>query len=412
MQFVVGDWNTEARAEKLKLFFVQLLLLMRDVLAFSGFAQAVAFDGFRQNDGWSADVIDGGAVGGVNFNGIVATEAHARQLFVREMLDHFQQAGVCAEQFLSEVGSAFDVIFLILSVSDFAAATYQDSVTIVADEAVPVGAPDAFDDVPSSAAEDGFEFLDDFSVAAYGSIETLQVAVDNEDQIVEIFAGSERDGTERLGFIHFAIAQERPNFSASRLLKAAILQIADKARVVNRLNRSKPHGNGGELPEVRHEPGVRIGTEATTGFQFAAKIFQLFFWNAAFEIGAGIDSGRGMALEINEIAVPALIFCFEEMVKCHLILSCGRGEGGDVTANAFLNLIGAHHHGERIPADEALDAAFHLLAAGERGLLKCRNRVLVRRGCGKGEVHTGGAPGMQRQLLNQAACAYWASALG
>jgi hypothetical protein len=40
-----------------------------------------------------------------------------------------------------------------------------------------------------------------------------------------------------------------------------------------------------------------------------------------------------------------------------------------VAANALLHLVGANHHGEGVPADEALDAAFHLLAAGEWRLL-------------------------------------------
>ena len=56
---------------------------------------------------------------GVNFNGIVSTKAHACQLIVGEMLDHFQQAGIGTEQVLTEVSSAFDEVFLILTVADF-----------------------------------------------------------------------------------------------------------------------------------------------------------------------------------------------------------------------------------------------------------------------------------------------------
>ena len=40
MQFVVGNGNSETRAEHLQLIFVQFFLLVRDVLAFTRFAQA------------------------------------------------------------------------------------------------------------------------------------------------------------------------------------------------------------------------------------------------------------------------------------------------------------------------------------------------------------------------------------
>ena len=41
----------ESLAELAQLFFVQLLLLMRDVPAFAGFAEAVALDGLGQDHG-------------------------------------------------------------------------------------------------------------------------------------------------------------------------------------------------------------------------------------------------------------------------------------------------------------------------------------------------------------------------
>ena len=54
MQLVVGNRNSEARAEHLQLVFVQLFLLVGDVLAFASFAESVALDRLGQNDGRSA----------------------------------------------------------------------------------------------------------------------------------------------------------------------------------------------------------------------------------------------------------------------------------------------------------------------------------------------------------------------
>ena len=67
------------------------------------------------------------------------------------------------------------------------------------------------------------------------------------------------------------------------------------------------------------------------------------------------------------------------------------------------DLVGPHHHGQGVPAHQALDAALHLLAAGKGRLLPRRDRVLVRSGRGEGKVYPGGAPGVQRELLQQPA---------
>ena len=49
-------------------------------------------------------------------------------------------------------------------------------------------APDHLDHVPAGAAEIGFQLLDDLAVAAHRAVEALQVAVDDEDQVVEPLA--------------------------------------------------------------------------------------------------------------------------------------------------------------------------------------------------------------------------------
>src|SRR2546426_11772048 len=52
--------------------------------------------------------------------------------------------------------------------------------------------------------------------------------------------------------------------------------------------------------------------------------------------------------------------------------------GGVVPADAAFLTVGAHHHGQGVPADQALDAALDLGAAGEGRLLLYRYRVDVR----------------------------------
>ena len=307
------------------------------------------------------------------------------------------------KQVLPEIRSALDEVFLILTVADFTQSPHQQSVAIVLNQAVPIRAPDALDHVPARAAENRFQFLNDLSVAAHRTVESLQVAVHHEDQVVELFARRQRDRSQRLRLVHLAVAEKCPNLAARRLLEAAILQILDEARMVNRLDRAQPHRDRRELPEFRHQPRMRIRTQSSAWLQLAPEILQLLLRNAAFEISARINSRRGVSLEVDDVTVASLGLRAEEMIECHFVERGRGGKGRNMSADAFLNLVRAYHHGQRIPADQALDAPFHLLAARKWRLLPDGNRVLIRRRRRKWQVDAAFAPRMQRQLLQQTA---------
>jgi hypothetical protein len=300
---------------------------MGDVLALASLAQAIALNGLRQNDGRRAAVLYSCFICSVDFDGIVSSQPHARELFVGKMLDHLEQAGIGSEEVLPEVSAALDEIFLILTVADLAHAPDQQTVAIAADQGIPVAAPDDLDDVPASATENGLKFLNDLAIPTNRAVQTLQIAVHDEDQIIEPFARSQRYGAQGLGLIHFAVAEKGPDFAVGGQLQPTIFEIADEPGLVDRLDGTQSHGNSGELPEIRHEPGVRIRREAAAGFQFTTKVLQFLAGYAAFEIGASVHAGGGMALEIDEIAVASLGLGTQEMVKCDLVKSGRRGEG-------------------------------------------------------------------------------------
>ena len=115
--------------------------------------------------------------------------------------------------------------------------------------------------------------------------------------------------------------------------------------------------------------GCGIRTQASAGLQFAAEILQLLFRNSAFKISTRIHAGSGVPLEVNDVAVAALRLRAEEMIEGNFIQRRSGGKRRDVPADAFLNFVGADDHRQRVPANQALDAAFHLLAAGKRRLL-------------------------------------------
>src|SRR6478752_9101740 len=149
------------------------------------------------------------------------------------MLHHLQQPWIAAKQVLAEVSSALHEILLILSVADLAQPPHQQAITVVLNERVPIGAPNHLDDVPAGSTENRFQFLNDFAVAPHWAIKALQVAVDHKNQVVEPLAGSQGDGAQRFGLIHFAVAQKRPDFAASRLLQSAVLEILDEPRMID-----------------------------------------------------------------------------------------------------------------------------------------------------------------------------------
>src|SRR6185312_10689452 len=155
---------------------------------------------------------------------------------------------------------------------------------------IPVTAPDHLDDVPAGAEEVGLQLLNDLAVAADGTVETLQVAVDDEDQVVELFARRNPDGAERLRLVHLAVAEERPHPAAAGVTQLAVEQVAVEAGLVDRVDRAKAHGNGRELPEVGHEPRVRIGRQAA-GADFLAEAVELALGEPPLQVGTGVEAG-------------------------------------------------------------------------------------------------------------------------
>src|SRR6266478_2655378 len=73
-------------AKLAKLFFVQLFLLVRDVAAFTGFAQAVAFYRFGENDRGLTLVFHCGLVGGVHLSRVMTAAQQFVNLVVGQVV--------------------------------------------------------------------------------------------------------------------------------------------------------------------------------------------------------------------------------------------------------------------------------------------------------------------------------------
>ena len=196
------------------------------------------------------------------------------------------------------------------------------------------------DDVPAGAAEVALELLDDLAVAAHRAVEALQVAVDDEDQVVELLARGHADRAHRFGLVHLAVAAEAPDLAALGLGEAAILQVLHEARLVDRHQRAEAHRHRRELPEVRHQPRMRIGRDALA-VDLLAEVVHLLVGEAAEHEGARVDAGRRVALDEHEVAAVLGRRRVPEVVEADVVERRRRGEARDVAADVGV-LVRAH----------------------------------------------------------------------
>ena len=309
----------------------------------------------------------------------------------------FEQLRILAEKMLARVAARLDDVFLIIAVHAFFHALEQQAGLVALDDVVPIAAPDHLDDIPARTGEQAFELLNDFSVTTHRAVEPLQIAVHHPDDVVEIFARGERDGTERFGFVRFTVAEERPDLRlVLPVRQPARLEVAVEPRLIQRHDQAEAHRDRRELPELRHQIRMRIRRQAAAFAEFLAEILQIFFIQPAFHVGARIHAGRGVALKINLVAGKVFRGTTKKMVLCHLVKRRRRRERRDVAAD-IRGGIRLHHHRHRVPAHDALDAALDDAVAGIFRLLRHRDGVDVRGGDAARRARRG--PQLLRELF-------------
>src|SRR5690606_16990183 len=108
-------------------------------------------------------------------------------------------ARVAAEEVLTDVRAGLGLVRLVVAVRRDVHEVDQSAVGVGGQQRVPLAAPDDLDDVPPGAAEQRLHLLDDLAVAAYRAVETLQVAVDDEGEVVELLTCGRADRADGLG---------------------------------------------------------------------------------------------------------------------------------------------------------------------------------------------------------------------
>src|SRR4029077_20286843 len=120
---------------------------------------------------------------------------------------------------------------------------HQPSRFVAFKERIPVAAPNDLDDIPTGPAKGRLQLLNDLAVAAHWAVESLQIAIDDKNQIVEPFASGQGDGAERFRLVGFSVADKAPNVLLRCVLQSSLLDVTVEPGLIDRHDRAEAHRN-------------------------------------------------------------------------------------------------------------------------------------------------------------------------
>ena len=158
--------------------------------------------------------------------------------------------------------------------------------------------------------------------------------------------------------------------------EAAKVQVLEEARLIDRHQGPEAHGDRRELPEIRHQPRMRVGGKPPA-VDLLAEVHELVLRQPALEESAGIDAGRGMTLHVDEIAAMRVRRGAPEVHEAGVVERGGGLEARDMAAELGGFLVRLEHDGEGVPADRGADAVLDGAVARMGRLPLDRDRVEI-----------------------------------
>ena len=296
-------------------------------------------------------------------------------------------ARIAAEEVIADVGSVVGLVRLVVTVGRGVHQIDQCAVTVGVQQGVPFASPHDLDHVPAGSPEERFQLLDDLAVATHRAVQALQVAVDHEGEIVQALQRRDVSQAAALGLVGLTVAEERPHVLVRGVLDAPVVQVMVEPGLVDRVHRAQAHRHRGELPEVRHQPRVRVGRQSAAGVAvLLPEAVELVGGQPALEERAGVDARRGVALNEDLIAAAGVGLAAEEVVETDLVQRRRRRVGRNVASHTDSRALRPVHHDRGVPSDPRPVAPLDILVAGKPRLELRRDGVHVvgRRQCGDG----------------------------
>ena len=184
-----------------------------------------------------------------------------------------------------------------------------------------------------------------------------------------------------------------------RVGQPPVAQVLQEPRLVDRHQRAQAHRHRRELPELGHQPRVRVGRQATPG-HLLAEAEQLLLADPPLQERAGVDPRGDVALEEHQVAAVLGARCVPEVVESGVVERRGGLEGRDVPAQLRGLLVRPQHRRHRVPPDQRTDLVLDLPVTRVLRLLVHRDGVDV--GGVRRERHRHRMPaGLLVQLLQQ-----------
>ncbi len=191
-----------------------------------------------------------------------------------------------------------------------------------------------------------------------------------------MLAHGHRDGTHRLWLVHFTVTEKSPDLAIRRFNQFSVLEVAHEARLVDGHHRSEAHRDGRELPEVRHQPRMRVGRQSAPA-HFAAETVQLILAEPSLEVGACVDAGRRVPLEKHHIAKVLRARGPPEVIETDFVKRRRRRVARNVSAEFGADAICLNHHCHRVPAQIGLQSPLECAITRVFRLPRCRYRIEV-----------------------------------
>ena len=185
-----------------------LLHLVRSVTRFERGSKRVTLDRHHKDRCGLTGMFDRRLVGCVHLAVVVATALEVPDFFVGHVGDHGLGAWVATKEVVAHEATGLTLVGLVVAVRRCVHEVHERTVAVLCQQGVPFTTPDDLNDVPAGTSEERFELLNDLSVTSHRPVEALQVAVDDEVQVVELFERCVLQHSTAFWFVEFTVTQE------------------------------------------------------------------------------------------------------------------------------------------------------------------------------------------------------------